>query len=305
MQRLITIVGPTAAGKSELAMYLARHFPIEIINADSRQIYRYMNIGTGKPTLAERQRVPHHLIDIINPDQNFNLATYHRLATEDISSIQQNGKIPVLVGGSGLYIWSMVEGWEIPQVAPDYRLRRELEIVAEQEGSDLLHQKLQRVDDIAAGKIHPRNTRRIIRALEIYYSTGKRPSQLWRKESPDFSALIIGLTAERNELYRRIDQRISKMILQGLVQEVKNLSQMGYDSSLPSMSSIGYNQISKFLEGQLTFSAALEKIKSETHRLARHQYAWFQLNDKRIQWFDTGANGVKKKAIELIERNLI
>jgi tRNA dimethylallyltransferase len=304
MQRLITIIGPTAVGKSELAMFLARHFPIDIINADSRQIYRYMNIGTGKPTLDEQQLVPHHLIDIINPDQNFNLATYHRLASESIISIQRKGKIPVLVGGSGLYIWSTVEGWEIPQVAPDYKLRRELEIVAEQEGSDSLYLKLQQIDSIAASKIHPNNTRRIIRALEIYYGTGKCPSGLRHKESPAFSTFIIGLTAERNELYNRIDQRVGKMIQKGLVEEVKDLSQMGYDSSLPSMSSIGYNQIHQFLKGQLTFSMALEKIKSETHRLARHQYAWFQLKDKRIQWLDTGTNGIKEKATELIERYL-
>jgi tRNA dimethylallyltransferase len=304
MQHVITIVGPTAVGKSELGMYLAEHFPVEIINADSQQIYRHMNIGTGKPTLAERQRVPHHLIDIINPDQNFSLATYQQLADENINSIHRIGKFPVLVGGSGLYVWSVVEGWKIPQIAPDYSLRHELEKVAEQEGSDVLHQKLQQVDNIAASKIHPRNIRRIIRALEIYYGTGKPPSQLWHKELPEFSTLIIGLTAERNELYRKIDQRVSKMIRQGLVQEVKNLSEMGYDSSLPSMSSIGYNQIYQFLRGQLTFSAALEKIKSETHRLARHQYAWFQLSDKRIYWLDTGANGIKRKAEELIERNL-
>jgi len=302
MQSLITIIGPTAVGKSDLAMYIAKHFPVEIVNADSRQIYRYMNIGTSKPTPDEQQRVPHHLIDLINPDQNFNLAMYHRLAIEHINSIQENGRIPILVGGSGLYVWSTLEGWAIPHVAPDYTLRRELELFAEQEGSTALHQKLEQIDSMAASKIHPRNVRRIIRALEIYYGTGKQPSGLRHKQAPEFSSLIIGLTAERNELYSRIDQRVGKMVEQGLVEEVKNLSEMGYNSSLPSMSSIGYNQIYQFLQGQLTFSTALEKIKNETHRLARHQYAWFQLKDERIHWLDTGSNDIKKKAIELITR---
>lgn len=304
MKRLLTIVGPTAVGKSELAMSLAQHFPIEIINADSRQIYRYMSIGTGKPTQTDRELVPHHLIDIVDPDQDFNLALYLRLAAEKIYSIQQNDKLPVLVGGSGLYVWSIVEGWEIPQVPPDYRLRQELEIIANQKGSQFLHKTLQQVDEIAASKIHPNNTRRIVRALEIYYKTEQLPSKLCRKEQPEFSTLIIGLTVERDELYRMIHQRITKMIQQGLVREVERLSQMGYKYSLPSMSSIGYNQIYQFLKGQLTLPTAVEKIKSETHRLARHQYAWFHLNDKRIQWIDISQCGVKKKAIKLIESTL-
>lgn len=304
MKRLLAIVGPTAVGKSELAMRLAQNLPIEIINADSRQIYRHMSIGTGKPTLLDRQLVPHHLIDIVDPDQDFNLALYRHLAVEKISSIQQNGKLPVLVGGSGLYVWSIVEGWEIPQVSPDYKLRHELEIIAKQKGSHFLHQTLQQVDELAASKIHPNNTRRIIRALEIYYKTEQRPSKLYRKEQPEFSTFIIGLTVEREELYRMIHQRITKMIQQGLIQEVEGLSQMGYKDSLPSMSSIGYNQIYQFLKGQLTLSSAVEKINSETHRLARHQYAWFRLNDKRINWIDISQCDVKEKAIKLIESNI-
>jgi len=305
MKRLLTIVGPTAVGKSELAMRLAQHFPVEIINADSRQIYRYMSIGTGKPTLTDRQLVPHHLIDIVDPDQDFNLALYRRLAAEKICSIQQIGKLPVLVGGSGLYVWSMVEGWEIPQVPPDYKLRQELEIIAEQKGSHFLHKTLQQIDSLAAIKIHPNNTRRIIRALEIYYKTEQLPSKFYRKEQPEFPTLIIGLTVERNELYRMIHQRITKMIQQGLVREVERLSEMGYKDSLPSMSSIGYNQIYQFLKGQLTLPSAVEKIRNETHRLARHQYAWFHLNDKRIQWIDISQCGVKEKAIKLIENALL
>jgi len=304
MKSLLVIVGPTAVGKSELAMQLARNFSTEIVNADSRQIYRHMNIGTSKPTLIDRQLVPHHLIDIVNPDQDFNLALYRQLATERIFSIQEKDILPVLVGGSGLYVWSVVDGWIIPQVSPDYKLRQELEAIAKQRGSSSLHSTLQQIDELAASKIHPNNLRRIIRALEIYYKTEQLPSNFYRKEHPEFNTLIIGLTIGRNELYKIIEQRITNMIQQGLVMEVEYLLKMGYRDSLPSMSSIGYNQIFQFLKGQLSFESAIEKINSETHRLARHQYAWFRLNDTRIKWIDISQGEVKEKAIKLIQSNL-
>ena len=284
---MIAIVGPTAVGKSELALHLARYFPIEIISADSRQVYRYMDIGTNKPSLAERESVPHHLIDVVEPDQDFSLAMYHQLAIKALKAIQQKGKLPLLVGGSGLYVWSLVEGWKIPQVPPDQKRRSQLEARAEQEGSRNLYQELHDIDPIAAAKINPSNTRRIIRALEIYHATGQRPSQLQRKEAPDFPILLIGLTRERSELYRRIDWRVDKMIQMGLVEEVENLLKKGYSLSLPSMSGIGYKQICQFLQGEMTLPQAIDKIKYETHRLARHQYAWFRLGDSRIHWFDS------------------
>jgi len=284
---MIAIVGPTAVGKSELALHLAQYFPIEIISADSRQVYRYMDIGTNKPSPAERESVPHYLIDVVEPDQDFSLAIYHQLAIEALKAIKQKGKLPLLVGGSGLYVWSLVEGWKIPQVPPDRKRRNQLEARAEQEGSQNLYQELQDIDPIAASKINPSNTRRIIRALEIYHATGQRPSQLQRKEAPDFPILLIGLTRERSELYRRIDWRVDKMIQMGLVEEVEQLLKKGYNLSLPSMSGIGYKQIGQLLQGEMTLPQAIDKIKYETHRLARHQYAWFRLGDSRIHWFDS------------------
>jgi tRNA dimethylallyltransferase len=284
---MIAIVGPTAVGKSELALHLAQYFPIEIISADSRQVYRYMDIGTNKPSPAERALVPHHVIDVVEPDEDFSLAMYHQLASEALKAIQQKGKLPLLVGGSGLYVWSLVEGWKIPQVPPDQKLRRQLEARAEQEGSHRLYQELQDFDPMAAAKINPSNTRRIVRALEIYHKAGQRPSQLQRKEAPGFPSLLIGLTRERSELYRRIDWRVDKMIQMGFVEEVEQLLKKGYSSSLPSMSGIGYKQIGQFLRGEMTLPQAIDKIKYETHRLARHQYAWFRLSDNRIHWFDT------------------
>ena len=283
---MIAIIGPTAVGKSELALHLAQYFPAEIISADSRQVYRYMNIGTNKPTPAERASVPHHVIDVVEPDEDFSLAMYHQLAIEALKAVKQKGKLPLLVGGSGLYVWSLVEGWKIPQVPPDQKLRRQLEARAEQEGSHRLYQELQNIDPVAAAKINPGNIRHIIRALEIYRATGQPPSQLQRKKAPSFPSLLIGLTQERSELYRRIDLRVDKMIQRGLVEEVEQLLKKGYSYSLPSMSGIGYKQIGQFLRGEMTLTEATDKIKCETHRLVRHQYVWFRPDDSRIHWFE-------------------
>ena len=291
---MIAIIGPTAVGKSELALHLAQYFPAEIISADSRQVYRYMDIGTNKPSLAERASIPHHVIDVVEPDEDFSLAMYHQLAIEALKAIKQKGKLPLLVGGSGLYVWSLVEGWKIPQVPPDQELRRQLEARAEQEGSHRLYQGLQNIDPEAAAIINPSNIRRIIRALEIYHATGQPPSQLQRKKAPSFPSLLIGLTQERSELYRRIDLRVDKMIQRGLVEEVEQLLKKGYSHSLPSMSGIGYKQIGQFLRGEMTLTEATDKIKYETHRLVRHQYVWFRLGDSRIHWLDV--SGTEEKA---------
>ena len=286
MKHLIAIVGPTAAGKSDLALSLAQCFGGEIINADSRQVYRCMDIGTNKPTSAEQELVPHHLIDVVNPDEDFSLALYCQLATQAIEAVHRKGKLPLLVGGSGLYIWSIIEGWRIPAIPPNKELRRVLETRAQEEGSHALYRELEAADPSAAGKIHPHNTRRVIRALEIYYTAGQLSSILWRKEAPDCSVVILGLTMERSELYGEIDQRVDKMIERGFAEEVRNLLAKGYSLALPSMSGIGYNQIGEFLHGETTLPSAIDKIKYETHRLARHQYAWFRPGDARIHWLD-------------------
>ena len=305
MQCLVAIIGPTAVGKSELALHLAKDFLAEIVSADSRQVYRYMDIGTNKPSLAEKALAPHHLIDIVEPDEDFNLAIYCQLATEVIKAIQQKGNLPLLVGGSGLYAWSLIEGWQIPQTPPNHRLRRNLETRAKQEGSYVLYEELQQIDPLAATKILPGNTRRLIRALELYEMTGQLPSQLWHKEAPRFPILIIGLTLERTELYRKIDCRVDKMIQSGLVKEVQELLNRGYSPGLSSMSGIGYKQIAQFLQGQLSLSLAIEQIKYETHRLARHQYAWFHLDDPRIHWFDAAEDKIREKVVKLVRRFLV
>jgi len=286
MNRLVAIVGPTGVGKSRLALRLAQTLNGEIVSADSRQIYRYMNIGTAKPTPRELSLVPHHLIDVVNPDEDFSLSQYQQLAYEAIDDIQRRDKLALLVGGSGLYVWSVVEGWGIPEVPPNTELRHSLEREAVEVGKDKLYQELMKVDPVAAQRIDPRNVRRTIRALEVYRTTKTPFSQLQYKQAPLFDILIIGLTADRAELYRRVDLRIDEMIKRGLVAEVEKLVDMGYDFNLPAMSGIGYKQIGMFLRGELTLEAAIQQIKFETHRFVRHQYAWFRLKDDRIKWFN-------------------
>ena len=286
MNHLVAIVGPTGVGKSRLAIHLAQTLNGEIVSADSRQVYRYMDIGTAKPSPEELSLIPHHLINIVNPDEDFNLAQYQQLAYRAIKDIQRRNKLALLVGGSGQYVWSVLEDWGIPQVPPNLEFRHNLEEKVAKFGKDKLYQELIKVDPIAAQRIDQRNVRRVIRALEVHRGAKTPPSQLQYKKAPLFNALIIGLTTDRGELYRRIDLRVDEMIRQGLVDEVKMLVNMGYDLNLPAMSGIGYKQIGMFLKSELTLVAAIEQIKFETHRVARHQYTWFQLKDDRIKWFD-------------------
>ncbi len=286
MNHLLAIVGPTGIGKSRLALRLAQTFEGEIVSADSRQVYRHMDIGTAKPSREELSLVPHHLINILNPDEDFSLAQYQELACRVIGDIHQRSKLPILVGGSGMYVWSILEGWGIPRVPPDLEFRHSLKEKADKGGTDELYQELEKVDPVAVQRIDRRNVRRTIRALEVHRGTETPFSQLQYKKTPPFNILIVGLTADRAELYRRIDLRVDKMIKQGLVAEVEKLMNMGYDFNMPAMSGIGYKQIGMFLNDELTLATATQQIKFETHRFVRHQYNWFRLKDKRIEWFD-------------------
>jgi tRNA dimethylallyltransferase len=298
---LISIVGPTAIGKTRIALRLARHFNGEIINADSRQIYQYMDIGTAKPSLEEREGIPYHLIDLIKPDEPFSLAIYLKLANKCIEDIHHRNSIPFLVGGSGLYIWSILEGWKIPEVPPDPDTRKELQSRADEQGAYTLFEELTKIDPVAARKIMPTNVRRIIRALEIYRTTGRPASEQWSKSQPEYPVIVIGLTTERKSLYELIDNRVDKMIQNGLVDEVKRLIDMGYGHDLPSMSGIGYRQIYSYIKGDLDLTEAISQIKYDTHRFARHQYAWFRLNDNRIHWYDMKEE-IESDAVRLLEK---
>lgn len=283
---LIVIVGPTAVGKTRLAIRLCYEFEGEVISADSRQVYRGMDIGTAKPTSEERQSVTHHLVDVVGPDQVFTLAQYQELAYAAIEDVLARGKVPFLVGGTGQYVRAVVEGWRIPKVPPNESLRKELYREAETKGEEALYARLQRVDPVAAEKIDPRNVRRVVRALEVYLETGEPISELQTKKPPPYRILQIGLTREREQLYRRIDERVDRMIEQGLVGEVKRLVERGYGYDLPAMSGLGYRQIGMYLRGEVSLEEAVRLIKSHTRRFVRHQYNWFSLDDLHIHWFE-------------------
>ena len=299
MSVVVAVVGPTAVGKSKLGLLLAQTFNGEIVGADSRQVYRYMDIGTAKPTAEERSAVPHHLIDVVDPDGSFSVALYQSLALKAIDQVMQRGRVPVLVGGSGLYVWSLVEGWEIPRVEPDAGFRKRLEERAAAEGGESLYRELEKIDSNTAASIDPRNVRRVIRALEIHHTGGAAGAPSRGKKQPPFETLIVGLTAERRSLYQMIDRRVDRMIEQGLVEEVKGLVGRGYGPDLPSMSSVGYKEICQFIDGRMDLATAMQRIKFETHRFARHQYAWFRLNDPRIHWFDVD-DQAEDKVLEMV-----
>ena len=285
MKKIIAIVGPTGIGKSNLAIRLCQKINSEIISADSRQVYRFMDIGTAKPDIEERALIPHNLIDIINPDESFSLAEYQQRCKLLIDDMHGRNIVPFLVGGSGQYVWAVLEGWNIPKVIPDIEYRDMLEKKAAEIGKEGLYRELQSVDPEAAARIDASNVRRVIRALEIAGNAIDDKTRQ-RNKNPVYDALIIGLTTSRDEIYRRIDDRIDTMIENGLVEEVKELVKRGYKLDLPSMSAIGYKQIGMFLKGELSLEEAIQQIKYETHRYVRSQYNWFKLKDDRIKWFD-------------------
>lgn len=288
---LIVIVGPTAVGKTRLSLRMAQEMDGEIVSADSRQVYRGMDIGTAKPTPEQRALVPHHLIDVVAPEEAFTLAQYQELAYDAIGDVSARGKLPFLVGGTGQYVRAVMEGWGIPRVPPNEALRVELYRQAEIEGEAVLHARLREVDPVAAGRIDSRNLRRVVRALEVYLETGQPISELQRKKPPPYRILQIGLTIERQELYRRIDERVDRMIEEGLVEEVRGLVERGYSYDLPSMSGLGYQQIGMYLRGEVGLAEAIQLIKRHTRRFVRHQYNWFRLDDDvptklAFRWFD-------------------
>ncbi|HSM55941.1 MAG TPA: tRNA (adenosine(37)-N6)-dimethylallyltransferase MiaA [Candidatus Sulfomarinibacteraceae bacterium] len=279
---LLVVVGPTAIGKTDLSLRLARRFDGEIVSADSRLFYQGMDVGTAKPSPAERAAIPHHLIDIAGPDETITLGQYQDLAYAAIDEIQARGRLPILVGGTGQYIMAVVEGWGIPRVAPHPALRRALR----QRGGEELHRWLQHLDPPAAARIHPNNVRRVVRALEVTLVSGRPITELQRKTPRPYDICIIGLNTDRDTLYRRIDERVERMMATGLLEETQALQEAGYDPRLPALSGLGYRQLLDYLAGEMTLQEAVERIKFETHRFVRHQNNWFQEEDPRICWFD-------------------
>lgn len=283
---LIVVLGPTASGKTGLGIQLAQALDGEIISADSRQIYRYMDIGTAKPTTEQRQQAAHHLLDVVDPDDNLSLAQFQRMAYATIDDIHTRGHLPLLVGGTGQYITAVIEGWSIPEVPPNDTLRAELEAFAAEHGSEALHARLQQHDPPAAEAIHHRNIRRVVRALEVFIESGQPISQLQQKHPPGYRILQFGLTLERDLLYQQADQRLDLMIAEGFVDEVRRLLDMGYNRNLPSMSGLGYAQLAAHLLDDVPLDEAISNTRTATHDFIRRQYTWFRGHDNGIRWHD-------------------
>ncbi len=286
---LIVICGATATGKSAAAVALAPQIDGEIVAADSRTVYRGMDIGTAKPTPQMQATVPHHLLDVADPQEIFTLAAYQRLATEAISSVCARGRVPLLVGGTGLYIRAVVDGLRIPRVAPDWTFRREAE-AEETKSPGILYDRLQRLDARAAERIHPRNVRRVIRALEVISRTGRPLAAEQRAEPVSWRVVMLGLRLPRPLLYARVNRRVEDQIADGLVDEVRGLLAAGVPPTVPAMQGLGYKEIVPYLSGDSSLEAATTLLQRNTRHYARRQESWFR-RDPRIQWVDVGHAG--------------
>ncbi len=280
--RVLAVVGPTGIGKTALALRIADSLPIEVIGADSRQVYRHMDVGTAKPTPGQLAQAPHHLVSVVDPDFQFSLGEFVSRAKEAIRNVKSIGKIPIIVGGTGQYVTALVESWNLPNVAPDPDLRRELENQLQADGLGALLKRLESLDPSAARDVDALNPRRLIRAIEVA-SSGLRDRP--RLSEPEFDIALIGLTTDRQALYEAVDSRVDRMMKRGFLDEVEALLSMGYDASLPSMSGIGYRELADHILNGADLAEAVRTTKTRTHRFIRQQHNWFRLNDSRIRWF--------------------
>jgi tRNA dimethylallyltransferase len=285
---LLVIVGPTAVGKTALSLQLAAQFQGEILSGDSMQVYRQMDIGTAKASPAERARIPHHLIDIIDPDTPFSV---QQLAQAKIEEIHLRCHLPILVGGTGLYVESITHRYVLPHVPEKAEIRKRWQAYAQTHGKEALHAQLHQVDPLSARRLHPHDQRRIIRALEVTEITGIPFSQLKRRAVSPYRLLWIGLTMPRELLYERINQRVDEMIAAGLVAEVTSLREKGFHSGLTAMQAIGYKEMMSYLEGEISLLEAIAWIKKRTRHFAKRQLAWFRRLPE-INWFDVTEEGV-------------
>jgi len=315
---LVVIVGPTAAGKTDAAIQTAISMDGEIISADSMQIYRHMDIGTAKPSIEERRGIPHHLMDCIDPAEEFSVARYQVLAKSAIADISERGKLPILVGGTGLYVNSIVYPMDFTEAQEDHEYRRQLMQMAEEKGKDAVYSILKESDPATAAKLHPNDIRRVIRALEVKHLTGREMShyrQDFASLEVPYELIMIGITMDRQRLYQRINHRVDIMMQKGLPDEVKKLLDMGYSKDLTSMQGLGYKELIRYLEGEFSLEEAVEILKRDTRRFAKRQLTWFR-RDTRIQWLnlDEIAPGtefgciisqIKKKLSSSMETNSI
>jgi tRNA dimethylallyltransferase len=299
-QKLVVIIGPTAVGKTKLSIELAKRYQGEIISGDSMQIYRGMDIGTAKIKKEEMESIPHHLIDIKDPDEPFSAAEFQKIVREKIVEIAKRNKLPFIVGGTGLYIQAAIYDYVFADAPGDPEFRSHLEKRAVQEGSQALHDELAKIDPESARTIHPNNVRRVIRALEIYHCTGLTKEQFQAKQSPEliYDTALIGLTMDRDLLYERINQRVDQMLEEGLLEEVRSLYNQGL-RGCQSIQAIGYKEIYQYLDGKVSFEEAINKLKQNSRNLAKRQLTWFR-NKMPVEWFDMGdANSLEKKFAEI------
>lgn len=299
-EKLLVIVGPTAVGKTALSIELAHKFKGEIISGDSIQVYRGMDIGTAKITPEEMQGIPHHLIDIHNPDHPFSAAEFQARASGLIKEIHRRNHLPMIVGGTGLYIQSVLYQYEFSEAGQDEWLRRQLEEYVEHHGREHLHERLRKIDPITAGRLHPNDVKRVIRALEIYEMTGTTMAEYQKraKQSP-YQLCLFGLTMDRELLYERINARVDLMIEQGLVEEVERLLNQGYSKDLISMQAIGYKELVEYFEGNWSLPEAVEAIKKNSRNFAKRQLTWFR-SMKEIEWIDMTDQMDRRKIVEII-----
>ena len=285
--KILCVVGPTASGKTDYAVELALKCGGEVVSCDSMQIYKHMDIGTAKPTADEMKGVKHHMIDIIEPNESFSVARFYEMARECIDDILLRGKMPVLCGGTGLYFDSTINNINFIQMDTDEEYRKYLESAAKEFGNEYVYKILKRVDEESAESIHPNNLKRVIRALEIYKTTGKKKSELDKEQlsEPLYEPEITGLMRHREVLYDRINKRVDIMMEKGLVEEVSELIKMGIDTEATSMQAIGYKEIIEYLDGKTSLSDAVDKIKRESRRYAKRQLTWFKRNEK-IHWIN-------------------
>jgi tRNA dimethylallyltransferase len=286
--KIIVIVGPTAVGKTYVSVELAKKLNTEVVSADSMQIYKEMDIGTAKITAEEMQGIKHHMIDIVSPDEDYSVSEFKYEAEQIMDNMLRNNKIPIIVGGSGLYVNSLIYDLDFGKTKSDDKLRSYYDCYYREHGEDALYEKLLKVDPEAAEKIHKNNVKRVIRALEVHDITGIKFSELntdIRKPSTKYECILIGLSMDRKMLYDRINQRVDKMISEGLIEEVKGLLDKGYHNDLISMKAIGYKEIIDYLEGTVTLEEAVSILKRNTRRFAKRQFTWF-LKDENVKWFD-------------------
>ena len=294
-KKVLFVVGPTAAGKTELAVRLSAELGGDVVSADSRQVYRFMDIGTAKPTAEQRAAAPHHLIDLVTPDEQYSLSLFLRQARQTIEDIRLRDRLPIVVGGTGQYVRALLEGWRVPEMEPDPQARREMEARIEAEGVGALHRELAALDPVAAARVDAENPRRVIRALELYGGP-EPPDAQPAAEEPGFEAVVLGLTLDREALYRRIDDRVDRMIGEGWVGEVEGLLRRGYTRELSSMSGIGYSELAAYLGGEMPLDEAVQGTKNRTHRFVRQQYNWFRLDDPSVTWFEGTVSGLDSAA---------